>query len=152
MFEDAAIQNFLARVRFTTWDGCWEWAGCRQRGYGVLRLAGFNKAHCFAYTMWVGRIPTDLTIDHLCRNRGCVNPRHLEPVTAAENTRRALVREVCKAGIHSLTGNNVKVRSNGERSCRECERAAGKAYSKTHRAQMNQRLAERRARKKLAAG
>lgn len=65
---------------------CWYWIGARDRnGYGVF---GQLKAHRYAYTLLVGEIPQGLGLDHLCRVRRCVNPKHLEPVTQAENNRR----------------------------------------------------------------
>jgi hypothetical protein len=73
-------------------DDCWEWTGARNRGYGYgkLRVADrFVLAHRYAYELLVGPIPEGLDLDHLCRNIICVNPGHLEPVTVAENNRRA---------------------------------------------------------------
>jgi hypothetical protein len=71
-------------------DGCWEWMGGKQwGGYGLFRGA---CAHRLFYELLVGPIPAGLEIDHLCRNRSCVRPTHLEPVTHLENMRRA--REV----------------------------------------------------------
>lgn len=65
---------------------CWEWTGQKDSGYG--RYSG-RPAHRVTYEVLVGPIPDGLTLDHLCRNKGCVNPDHLEPVTSSENTRRA---------------------------------------------------------------
>jgi len=71
---------------------CWPWVGTISGGYGVFRLgnrfAGNTGAHRFAYEMLRGPIPKGLHIDHLCQNKRCVNPAHLEPVTLAENVRR----------------------------------------------------------------
>ncbi len=104
-------ERFLSLVQFSvdrSHDGspCVEWATAE--GYAKFKSGGRQTgAHRWAYEHWVGPIPDGLQIDHLCRNRCCVNPAHLEPVTAQENTRRALAFRVppthCKWG-HELTG------------------------------------------------
>lgn len=71
-------------------DGCWVWtAHGNNRGYGRFRVGGRQAyAHRVAYELRNGPIPPGLTIDHLCRNKMCVNPAHLEPVTLRENALR----------------------------------------------------------------
>lgn len=75
--------------------GCWVWTGSVDRyGYGIVRYYSEKKqratgAHRAAWQAFVGPIAPGLTIDHLCRNRACVNPRHMEPVTLRENVKRA---------------------------------------------------------------
>lgn len=115
--------------------GCWVWTGTRNaKGYGLLRVKGDRgwrtvRAHRFAYELLVGPIGEGLQIDHLCFNKACVNPAHLEPVTGAENVRRAFAREKngnhystrthCKRG-HEFTPENTKLLRSGSRSCRAC--------------------------------
>ena len=71
--------------------GCWRWVGARdQNGYGLFRDGGGAqvRAHRWAFERWGEPLDPGLTIDHLCRNRACVNPCHMEQVTRAENARR----------------------------------------------------------------
>lgn len=81
-------ERFWAKVEKR---GCWLWTGVKSAGYGMLTPRGKGStmsAHVFAYEMLVGPVPDGLEIDHLCRNRACVNPEHLEPVTHKVNCRR----------------------------------------------------------------
>ncbi len=79
-------QRLYTQIRRTT-TGCWEWTGnVDSHGYGqTLYLGRRIGAHRFAYLLLVGEIPDGLVVDHLCRNRLCVNPDHLEPTTNREN-------------------------------------------------------------------
>jgi hypothetical protein len=89
--SQAAHKDFVV-----DWNGCWVWQRSMMgHGYGRLKRAGkWVSAHRFYYEQHVGPIGPGLTIDHLCRNRACVNPEHLEPVTLAENQRRAGLRKL----------------------------------------------------------
>lgn len=83
--------------RYTvTADGCWEWNGGTQQGYGIatyrMREDGFRTAHRWYYAQRHGHCPD--TLDHLCRNRRCVNPDHLEPCPRGENVRRGAVAKL----------------------------------------------------------
>lgn len=106
-------------------NGCWEWTGCtNSKGYGCVHHDGkVRLTHRVSYELLVGQIPDGLQIDHLCRNKRCCNPKHLEAVTAQENTRRAQ-GDRCKYG-HPLAGPNVKVKSKGsagfQRQCAVCQ-------------------------------
>lgn len=89
MRRRAALDRFLDKVEATLL--CWHWRGAlSSQGYGVFYLSRgrYCLAHRFSYETFVGPIPLGLVLDHLCRDRACVNPEHVEPVTNAENIRR----------------------------------------------------------------
>ena len=122
-----AEERFWRKVRKDP-NGCWEWQGAKGQGYGNFYLHGkFPRAHRYAYELLVGPIPDGLTLDHLCRNRACVNPDHLEPVTQKVNTLRGeglaaqnARKTHCPEG-HPLNGDNLYQQpGNGYRRCREC--------------------------------
>ncbi len=125
-------------------DGCWMWAGeaGTRDGYGRFRPGPGQPrymAHRWAYETFIGPIPDGHQLDHLCHTRDlscpggdscghrrCCNPAHLEPVTASENTDRQRHYErsvtACPKG-HPYEGDNLILRADGKRRCRECDRA-----------------------------
>lgn len=115
-----------------TASGCWEWQLARDRdGYGFLTTRDadgkrrYHRANRLAYEEFVGPIPEGLVVDHLCRNRACVNPEHLEAITQTLNLQRAGVamreRKYCSRG-HAWTPENTKWEAGGKRRCRACRR------------------------------
>lgn len=87
-------ERFMEKVEAESPEECWSWLGAvATSGYGRIGIGDrTDQAHRVAYRLNVGPIPVGLHIDHLCNNRLCVNPSHLQPVTQAENNRRAAER------------------------------------------------------------
>jgi hypothetical protein len=145
-FTSLQSENFWAKVQPTGF--CWDWtAGKTHDGYGKFNVGPkMVLAHRATYTMLVGKIPDGLELDHLCRNRHCVNPDHLDPVTTAENNLRiprALelgatflppwvqsgknVTGLCVKG-HQYTELNTYTYKDGRTECRTCKKANAAAY------------------------
>lgn len=115
---------------------CIEWTGAIDGdGYGRKLIGGkWKLAHRLEYEKKNGLIPQRMVIDHLCRNRRCVNPEHMEVVTSAQNTRRGngiaslnAKKVFCKNG-HPLNGDNLEPDKGGRRQCKTCARARWRAY------------------------
>lgn len=127
--EPEVLRRLLSK--FTVGEDCWEWqAPLGSGGYGQFWNGQRRPmAHRVVYELLVGPIPPGLDLDHLCRNRRCVRPDHLEPVTRREN----LIRGEGFIGInarkthcihgHEFTPSNTRiVTSTGERQCITCKR------------------------------
>jgi hypothetical protein len=109
------------------------WTGAKSKnGYGHFRTSGdkLHYAHRFAYELLIGPIPEGLQLDHLCRNRACVRPEHLEPVTHVENIRRSDLQAARARWLATITHcpqrhpydeANTRM-SRGARVCKECGR------------------------------
>jgi hypothetical protein len=123
--------RLLSLLKTDPVSGCWRWTGyIGGGGYGTVMLkrqgAGKKRhvlAHRFVYSILVGPVPPDLTLDHLCRNRACVNPAHLEPVTMRVNVLRGIGpaalnarKEYCSRG-HILPPVSP---DGGPRKCQPC--------------------------------
>lgn len=119
------------RLRDSDWakidltpDGCWQWTGATSpHGYGrVNHLKKTWLSHRYVWTHLRGEIPDGLDLDHLCRNRSCVNPAHLEPVTHLVNMRRAerVARTTCAEG-HEFDTIIRRASRPDSRGCLKCE-------------------------------
>lgn len=137
---------FWAKVNQDGPNGCWVWQGrITPAGYGMIfyKRRSFYS-HRVSYELHKGAIPAGLHVDHLCRNRACCNPAHLEPVTCRENIHRSPIavaalnaeKTHCSRG-HEFTEANTILEARGQRSCRTCvqwkdrvrkAKAAGRPY------------------------
>lgn len=133
------MQRFMQSWMPVTESGCWIWMKkLNMDGYGTFGTgegAETMPAHRWAYEQFVGPVPAELTMDHLCRVRCCVNPAHLEPVTPRENVLRGIgpaarraKQTHCLRG-HELAGENLYLYKAG-RHCRTCMRVYQERYRK----------------------
>ena len=135
--------NFDSKVNKT--GACWLWIGeITDAGYGMATISGKRfRAHRISYELTKGEIPPGLQIDHLCRNRACINPDHLEAVSRRENilrgegvTAQNLRRKTCIKG-HPLRGMNLYLFLNKKtnaygRHCKRCRANAQMRYARRH--------------------
>ena len=113
--------------------GCWLWIGADDgHGYALLRRERkTRRAHRFIYELLVGPIPSGLDLDHLCRVRACVNPKHLEPVTRAVNLGRGEHRNGSEKRTTCPQGHIYdEVTKNGWRACATCRREKWRRWNR----------------------
>lgn len=142
LFRDGTIESDIARMhRFSqlTDEGCLVWIGSFDTmGYGRLIWKGKNhSSHRVMYQLVKGPIPEGLELDHLCSNKPCINPDHLEPVTHSVNLQRyyATKPNYCPHG-HEYTEKNRLIDRNGVKRCRECVRANTRVQNAKRRAKV----------------
>ena|SRR3990167_3261492 len=126
-YNDLGMDRFWSKVEKT--DSCWNWKGSRIQGYGYFRLGKWRRAHRISYEWSKGKIPNGLQIDHLCRNRSCVNPNHMELVTLQENVKRGDSGLWQKLKTHCPQGHEYNKENIGswglkrnKRSCKICHK------------------------------
>ena len=132
----SADERYAAQIARDALTGCIEWTGCLSGGgYAQMKVGGRSTyVHRWAWERANGPIPEGLFLDHLCRNRLCSNPDHLEPVTFRENVLRGVGetamnarKGACPVG-HAYSDENTYVNTKGSRVCLECKRVGGRAY------------------------
>lgn len=134
------LERLMRRVNKDAESGCWNWTGPLRKGYGSFTLGKMPMgAYRAAWILMRGDIPDGYHIDHLCRNRACINPAHLEPVTPTVNAARAYEavpvdarpkrppKAHCKRG-HPFSGENLGRRTDGGMKCKQCMRDYQRAY------------------------
>lgn len=133
------VQRFMAKIHYAD-NGCWEWTSALNRaGYGVLNIKGkVVLAHRFSFLNAGNTIPPNTELDHLCRNRKCVNPAHLEPVSHHINILRGespvakYARNThCPKG-HEFTPDSTYIApGRNDRQCRICRKIARAKFKET---------------------
>lgn len=133
--------RFISLAIINPETGCWIWNANRNHsGYGMFKFKGKSRvAHKWIYEFLNGEVKPPLQLDHLCMVKCCVNPSHLEPVTASENIRRAhraygterkpkvkkenIIKTHCPYG-HPYSGDNLRMIGPNHRQCITCHRKA----------------------------
>jgi HNH endonuclease len=140
------FERIMRRTVVNEQTACWECDLSVSKRWGYARVCikraayfggvvGSLVAHRVIYTLLVGPVADGLVLDHLCRVRHCVNPAHLEPTTYHENVvaRTTLgksainARKRLRVRGHRLDGDNLALRPDGHRNCRECKLAQQRA-------------------------
>ena len=139
-----APENIQRRIVESPWEfqgtACWMWTGALEDGYGRARFQGrMTLVHRLMYELFVGVIPPEMHIDHLCKVRACCNPAHLEVVTPAENRRRAFEgftpKTHCPVG-HEYTPDNTWAYPNAlttVRACKICHRLRSREWYRANK-------------------
>lgn len=135
------LERFWSKIVRAQSECCWDWNGEKTwDGYARLWTKdGHVRAARMSFENFVGVIPKDYEIDHLCVNRGCVNPLHLEAVSRRENLRRGLspvdlnaAKTYCIHG-HMFSKKNTYIKPNKARECKQCLRDRNLKYQQRKR-------------------
>lgn len=150
------LDRLLEKITKNPDTGCWEWqASLDKNGYGQFSInGGVKRSHAIAYELLKGPIPDGHEPDHTCRNRRCINPDHLEPVTHRINIHRGnspmginARKTHCTRG-HPLSEENTWINKRGNRSCKQCSAANLKRWYQDNREHNRQYQRDRSAAKK----
>ena len=132
------VRRFWDKVDLDDPESCWVWdAALQTAGYGQIWLDGAtHTAHKVAWVWEYGSVPEGMQLDHLCRNRRCVRPAHLEPVTSRENSHRSPLTQnsINAAKTHCKNGHEFDTVKNGKRGCSICSAAFSREYARRRRA------------------
>lgn len=139
-----ALPRYIKRNVDPGEGGCWVWNRSKDRdGYGwASHKNRTHLAHRLVYSLIVGEIPADRVLDHLCRNRSCVNPSHLEPVSNQKNLLRSPIvpagQERCLkcGGEFSVVGRTAR-----QRRCTRCRKEWQREYNADYRRGFRRRSA-----------
>lgn len=148
--EDVEVKRemFVAKIAIGDPFDCWEWTASRtHQGYGrfTVPATGCTTAQRISYALFVGDLEPGLTIDHLCKNTGCVNPWHLEAVPHIVNIRRG--DGICQQHArrtHCIRGHELAFYNgpnNQQRYCPICKRNNGREWQRKYRAAQRERQA-----------
>jgi hypothetical protein len=134
MPDDRLPDRIASKIRVNTDTGCWEWtASIGSHGYGQVHYERkMHTVHRLLYMLLVGPVPEGLQLDHLCRNRPCCNPEHLEIVTHRQNSLRDTGAPAHNAKKIACPQGHPYDRTSkrGYRFCSICTREYGKQYRK----------------------
>lgn len=125
--KETVAERILSNIE--NWKDCWNWKGTVSKDYAVMKLHSRQvRVHRLIYELLVAPIPKGYVVDHVCKNKKCINPNHLQPVTSKENTLRGTSipainskKTHCKRG-HSLEGGNLLKGQGNHRRCKLCKR------------------------------
>ncbi|MGH3536358.1 MAG: HNH endonuclease signature motif containing protein [Pseudonocardiaceae bacterium] len=154
---DSLPPRFRSKVSISEVTGCWEWTASLRNGYAAYGERHVNLyGHRVAYEWLVGPIPEGLDLDHLCRNRPCVNPEHLEPVSRRVNllrgetlTAKNATATECPQG-HEYNSTNTYVDPEGFRHCKTCRLATSRRLYRERRDYINAQRRDRARRRREA--
>lgn len=134
-----AIDRFLSKIYYHP-SGCWEWTGWKNKdGYGMFDVTSNTKrlAHRYSYSIFLQDLQSAITLDHSCKNIRCVNPLHLEPMSAKENGLKGnTLQGINKRKTHCIRGHafsstNTLTHYKNKRVCRECRHIYWQKYQKS---------------------